>query len=81
MQYFKKVLFWYFFAAIYAVIITLLFLLIPEQKIYNLLSGGTREIDSISWENMYVTALLIIALVINGFIIFFTSLLLTKKHS
>jgi len=81
MQHLKKVFFWYFFAAIYAVIIMLLFILLPEQRIYTFLSGGNREIDSIIWENMYVTALLIIALVTNGFVIFFISLLLTKKRS
>lgn len=81
MQHLKKVFFWYFFTAIYAVIITLLFILLPEKRIYTFLSGGNREIDSIIWENMYVTALLIIALVINGFVIFFISLLLTKKRS
>lgn len=80
MQHLKKVVFWYFFAAIYAVIITLLFILLPEQRIYTFLSGGNREIDSIIWENMYVTALLIIALVINGFVIFFISLLLKKTQ-
>lgn len=59
MQHLKKVFVWYFFAAIYAVIITLLFILLPEQRIYTFLSGGNREIDSIIWENMYMTALLI----------------------
>lgn len=80
MKHLRKVCLWYCFAATYSVVMILLFVLLPEERIYSFWAGGSNEIDSISWENNYSIALLIISLAINGVIIFLTSLLLSKRR-
>lgn len=78
MKHLKKVLVWYGYAVTYTVAVLLLFAILPEQQVYNVISGGQSEIDSAIWDNAFMSIVLVSALFINGIIIFTVSVGLSK---
>ncbi|WP_049292300.1 hypothetical protein [Franconibacter helveticus] len=81
MTHLTKVLVWYLFAATYILIFSTLFVFIPETWLYDLIYGHNIETDAVHWDNVQMTLLLALALIINGMIIFISSWLCSKFHS
>ncbi|EGT5710514.1 hypothetical protein AGJ35_05350 [Cronobacter dublinensis subsp. dublinensis] len=69
----KNILIWYFYTATYAIILTLLFIIIPEDALYSIIYGAHVETDAVAWDNIHITILLISAVFLNSLVICFFS--------
>lgn len=71
---FRAVLVWYKFAAVYVFIFIILFSLPLEQWLFDLIRRFYSEfIGERRWDNIYMSVILIIALIINGIVIYITT--------
>lgn len=69
----KNLLIWYFYTAVHVIILTFLFVIIPEESLYNLIYGIQTETDAVAWDNIHTTILLISALFLNSLVICYLS--------
>jgi len=81
MKHLKRVLLWYCFFSVYGAIFCLLYIGIPEIKLYEFIYGHGKEISEIGWDNTHMTILLVLDLIITGFCIFMISVFLDKDSS
>jgi len=70
----KSLIIWHFYAATYALIFNILFLFVPEKFLYELVDGPARDVLGNSWDDAYMSILLISSLAINAILIYSVAL-------
>lgn len=81
MKHLKHVVVWYLFFLVYVAIFCGLFIGIPEGELYALIYGHSRQVSEVDWDNLHMTFLLTLALIITGICIFSTSVWVERCSS
>lgn len=79
----KLVLNWYLYAFTYALIFIALFSTFPEQAFFTFCSTffHNEEIGEMRWDNIYMSTILILSLLLNGFVIYMAAVIKEFKKA
>jgi len=81
MKHIKKVITWYLFAISWVCFFLFIFKYLPENKLFNLIYPGVKEMDPSAWDNTHMTVIFIGALLLNGIFIFFMSMIMERYQN